>query len=120
MMIKVCPNCGAPVHIKSKKSCCDYCGTAMTLSDIELRTLEDEAPKACAEAEAPAAMAESAEPAAEKKRKTWLWVLGWIFIFPVPVTIIVVKSKKLPKVAKAVIIVAVWLFYMALGTAGES
>lgn len=24
----------------------------------------------------------------QKKRKTWLWVLGWIFMFPLPLTIL--------------------------------
>ena len=34
------------------------------------------------------------------KRKTWLWVLGWIFIFPVPLTILMVKNQKLNKWVK--------------------
>ncbi|MBR2559339.1 MAG: hypothetical protein IKE37_02775 [Firmicutes bacterium] len=27
------------------------------------------------------------------KRRTWLWVLGWIFIFPVPLTVILLRKK---------------------------
>lgn len=32
-----------------------------------------------------------------KRRKTWLWVLGWICIFPVPLTIIMLNKKDMSK-----------------------
>lgn len=53
-----------------------------------------------------------------KKRKTWLWVLGWIFIFPVPLTILMLRNKKLSKPVKIGIIVAAWIVYLIIGLAG--
>lgn len=44
----------------------------------------------------------------EKKRKTWLWVLGWIFIFPLPLTLILLKKKDMKPAVKKGIIVAAW------------
>ena len=35
----------------------------------------------------------SSESEMPKKRKTWLWVLGWICIFPVPLTILMLRKK---------------------------
>lgn len=35
----------------------------------------------------------SQEIVAPKKRKTWLWVLGWICIFPLPLTILMLRKK---------------------------
>ena len=53
-----------------------------------------------------------------KKRKTWLWVLGWIFIFPVPLTILMLRNQKLSKPVKIGIIVAAWIVYLIIGLAG--
>jgi uncharacterized protein YjdB len=47
-----------------------------------------------------------------KKRRTWLWILGWIFIFPVPLTILMLRNKKLNKLAKVFIIVAAWIIFL--------
>ena len=44
-----------------------------------------------------------------KKKKMWLWVLGWIFIFPVPLTILMLRNKTLNKWVRIGIIAASWL-----------
>ena len=54
------------------------------------------------------------------KRKTWLWVLGWILIFPIPATILLVKNTKMNKVVKGVIIALVWLLYIGMASSGSS
>lgn len=61
----------------------------------------------------------------EKKRKTWLWVLGWIFIFPVPLTIILLKKKELKPALRYGIIAAAWVVFIVLaivsrGSGGRS
>ncbi len=48
----------------------------------------------------------------QKKRKTWLWVLGWIFIFPLPLTIILLKKKNLKPAIKYGIIAAAWVLFL--------
>lgn len=53
-----------------------------------------------------------------KKRKTWLWVLGWICIFPVPLTIIMLSKKDMNKKARCGIIAAGWILYLLLGLGG--
>ena len=50
-----------------------------------------------------------------KKRKTWLWVLGWIFIFPVPLTIIIAKSN-MKKGWKIALIIALWTVIVLIGS----
>lgn len=47
-----------------------------------------------------------------KRSRTWLWVLGWIFIFPLPLTIILVRNKKIKPWLKFVIIGVAWLIYI--------
>ena len=46
------------------------------------------------------------------KRKTWLWVLGWIYCFPIPLTIILLKKKELKPILKYGIIAAAWLLFI--------
>ncbi len=56
----------------------------------------------------------------QKPRKTWLWVLGWIFIFPLPLTLILLKKKDLKPVIKYGIIAIAWVFYLLIAFAGNT
>ncbi len=49
-----------------------------------------------------------------KKRKTWLWVLGWIFIFPLPLTILLLRKKEMNQYLKYGIIAVAWIVYAVL------
>lgn len=53
-----------------------------------------------------------------KKRKTWLWVLGWIFIFPLPLTIILARSKRMSHALKIILISLAWIIFAVIGIAG--
>ena len=55
-----------------------------------------------------------------KKRKTWLWVLGWIFIFPLPVTLILLKKKEMKPILKYGIIALAWVLYLVIGFASNA
>ena len=54
------------------------------------------------------------------KRKTWLWVLGWICIFPVPLTILLLRKKDMKPAVKYGIIAAAWLLFFVIGMSGNS
>ena len=45
-------------------------------------------------------------------------MLGWIFIFPVPLTILMLRNQKLSKPVKIGIIVAAWIVYLIIGLVG--
>ena len=49
-----------------------------------------------------------------KKRKTWLWVLGWIFIFPLPLTILMLRKKEMKPAIKYGIIAVAWVLYLVI------
>lgn len=55
-----------------------------------------------------------------KKRKTWLWVLGWICIFPVPLTILMLRKKEMKPAIKYGIIAVAWLIYIMIGMSSNS
>ena len=55
-----------------------------------------------------------------KKRKTWLWVLGWICIFPLPLTILLLRKKDMKPAVKYGIIAVAWIVYLLIGLGGNS
>lgn len=52
-------------------------------------------------------------------KKTWLWVLGWICIFPVPLTILLLRKKDIKPIVKYGIIIIAWLLFLAIGVFGS-
>jgi len=53
------------------------------------------------------------------KNKIWLWVLGWIFIFPVPLTILMLRKKDMKPVIKYGIIAVAWILFFIIGFSGN-
>ena len=52
-------------------------------------------------------------------KKTWLWVLGWICIFPLPLTILLLRKKDMKPVVKYGIIAVAWVLFLVIGMAGN-
>lgn len=125
----VCPNCGASLQVDAdqKNLTCSYCGNGLYVDDevkhVQYDNAEEtgyqfEKGRQRAQAEATRVQQQTfnmnfGKP--PKKRKTWLWVLGWIFIFPVPLTILMLRNQKLSKPVKIGIIVAAWIVYLIIG-----
>lgn len=53
-------------------------------------------------------------------KKTWLWVLGWICIFPLPLTILLLRKKDMKPAVKYGIIAVAWVLFLVIGMAGNS
>lgn len=51
----------------------------------------------------------------KKNGKIWLWILGWICIFPVPLTILMLRKNGMKPGAKYGIIAAAWCVYLIIG-----
>ena len=125
----VCPNCGASLQVDAdqKNLTCSYCGNGLYVDDevkhVQYDNAEEtgyqfEKGRQRAQAEATRVQQQTfnmnfGKP--PKKRKTWLWVLGWIFIFPVPLTILMLRNQKLSKPVK---IGAAWIVYLIIGLVG--
>ena len=48
---------------------------------------------------------------AGKKRKTWLWIIGWILCFPIPLTILVFRNKRLSTSLRYGVIATAWILF---------
>ena len=53
-----------------------------------------------------------------RRNKTILWVLGWIFIFPVPLTILMLRNKTLDQKVRYGVIAGGWVLYLLIGLIG--
>ena len=125
-----CPKCGANLRIDADRQSafCEYCG-AQILIDDEVQHLQiDNAENAGyafekgrqrAQHEVYASRTVPAQPAPQKKKRLFWWVLGWIFIFPIPLTIIIARNKKLKPLIKAGIIIAAWVLYTIFSRGGN-
>lgn len=136
-----CPNCNASVKfsLDGNSATCEYCGATIIVDDERTHVVYDNAEKAGYDFEkgrqraiaedggvdgsaggrqqASSAAADMVDVSG-RRRKTWLWVLGWIFVFPVPLTILVMRNDKIDKGARAAIIIAAWLLYGCIAIAG--
>jgi len=48
------------------------------------------------------------------KKRTWLWVLGWIFIFPLPLTMLLLRKKDIVPALRYAAIAAAWIIYLVI------
>ncbi len=129
-----CPHCGSALKIDptNKNATCEYCGAALLIDDEVQHVQYDNAEEAGykfekgrqrAQAEVQRSSQRSTQykqQQPQKKRKTWLWVLGWICIFPLPLTILLLRKKEMKPALKYGIIAAAWIVYLVIGIAGGS
>ena len=130
----VCPNCGASLQVDADKKnlTCNYCDNNLFIDDEVHHVQYDNAEEAGYQFEKGRQRAQSElkvpnsgqsinfNPNQQpKKKRTWLWVLGWIFIFPVPLTILLLRNKTLDKKLKYGIIAAAWIIYLIVALAGR-
>lgn len=129
----ICPNCGGALEASdtSKQAKCPFCDSVIAVDD-EVRHIQfDNTEKAGydfeqgrmrAQQEAVSARiaeeqtrVQAQQDAERKKRNLVWWVLGWIFLFPVPLTVLIVKSKKLKPLWKVILVVALWGAILLIG-----
>lgn len=94
-----CVNCGAEVN----GEICEYCGSKIIKENPSINIVNNYYSR-------PSTQADN-----NSSSKTWLWVLGWIFIFPLPLTILLLRKKDMKPVFKYSIIVVAWLLYFLIG-----
>lgn len=141
-----CPSCGADIESNSKN--CSYCGASITYSmRREQEQINKEGCPKCGSSNISFNREKQGEvkgkkgtaivrrtvgvckdcghtwvtaESAPKKNKIWLWVLGWIFIFPIPLTILMVRKKDMKPALKYGIIAVAWIFYLIIGKFGNT
>lgn len=129
-----CPKCNAHMKVdaENKQVKCEFCGATFMIDDQIQHVRYDNAEeagyqfergrqKAQAEAAYHAQMAQQyyapTPPPPAKKGKLWLWVIGWLFCFPIPLSVILWRKLPFKKSVKIGILVAMWLILFAISAA---
>ncbi len=128
----VCPNCGASLQVDADKSklTCNYCGNSLLVDDevqhIQYDNAEDAGyqfekgrQRAQAEQRMNNISTSTVTYQPSKPNYTWLWVVGWICCFPIPITVLVARSKSLTVKAKTIIIAVMWAVILIIGIIGN-
>ena len=111
-----CPSCGA----EAKGKFCEYCGSEMPKENVVINITNNY--YGGAEKQQSNRAQDTTESKAQKttknkgkiSKRTW-WILGWIFIFPVPITILLLRNKKMKPAVKYSIIAVMWLLVFVIG-----
>ncbi len=90
---KKCPNCGASYF----SAACPDCGYVAQKSTPYSNNTPN--PNYIS--------SHAVNKSVSQPRNTWLWVLGWIFVFIIPATVLIVRSQKLPLLLKVLLIIMV-------------
>lgn len=138
-----CKFCGGEIDNNSKT--CPFCGSTISLEEkIELEQLNKQGCPKCGSGNVAfkreqAGVARNSKGSktlyqtkgicndcghtwttdTPKKSKIWLWVLGWIFIFPVPLTILLLRKKAMKPGLKYGLIGGSWLIFLLFALIGN-
>ena len=118
----ICPQCGTQQEVDPAQDAaiCRYCGNPFSVEKGISRFNEryvvmpelDDSP---IERFPRMSQTHFDEPQKPRKKRLFWWVVGWIFCFPIPLTILVARSRRLSGLIKGIIIAAVWIAYLLLG-----
>ena len=116
-----CPSCGA----EAKGKFCEYCGSEMPKENVVINITNNY--YGGAEKQQSNRVQDTTESKAQKttknkgkiSKRTW-WILGWIFIFPVPITILLLRNKKMKPAVKYSIIAVMWLLVFIIGLSNNN
>lgn len=128
-----CPQCGGNLEVfdNVKQAHCPFCNSDVLIDDEVNHIQFDNSAAAGYEFEMGRikAQREVARQQAEyeherilaqqeydrKQKNLKWWILGWIFVFPIPLTILLVKTKKLNPIVKAILIAVLWVAVIIFG-----
>ncbi len=111
-----CPNCGARVQGKI----CDYCRSEMPQEKANINITNHYYGEMGQQNTNTSVGKYPMCGSTKKGVPTWVWVLGWICIFPVPLTILLWRKDDMVPKTKYRIIAVAWLVYLVIGIFGNS
>ncbi|MCF0106780.1 MAG: hypothetical protein HUJ53_08470, partial [Holdemanella sp.] len=109
-----CPNCGAMLDINPNQSIqnCAYCDASILIETNQPQKIVT--PPSHENISYPKLIEK------KKKKHTWLWVIGWIFFFPIPLSILIWRSERLPKKVRILLICSIFLLFLLAGFSNQS
>lgn len=110
---KHCPNCGATYF----SAACPDCGYTPARARAPIPPQPFQPMPGPPPQSQPQQLYSPPPPRRPKRSNIGWWILGWIVFFPIPLTILIGRAKKLPKWARVLLIAALWAAMLGLGHA---
>ena len=115
-----CPHCGSALKVDAdrKKAFCQYCGTELLIDDEVKRIRYENAEQTGYEFEKGrlrAQMEAGSYPKRKSKLSTLGWVFLWIFMFPLPASILIYNKLNISKRMRILLIILLWAFFLIVG-----
>lgn len=117
-----CPHCGSALKVDAdrQKAFCQYCGTELLIDDEVKRVRYENAEQTGYEFEKGRLRAQmeadSYEPPKSKsKLSSFGWVFLWIFMFPLPASILIYNKLNISKRMRILLIILLWAFFLIVG-----
>lgn len=101
-----CTGCGAEGNGKF----CEYCGSALPQENMTVNITNHYYGTVV-----PQETVEVIEYEKPRKRRTWLWILGWLCIYPLPLTILLWRKQNMNPIVKYGVIAVAWILYFSMG-----
>ncbi len=111
-----CPFCGA----ETKNDVCEFCGSDIPKEKSQATLNITNNYYSSEQSNDNVSQVSNKNSNKKKKTPIWLWVLGWICIFPLPLTILLLRKKEMKPAIKYGIIVIAWIIYILIGFSGTS
>ena len=118
----ICPHCGSALKVDAdrQKAFCQYCGTELLIDDEVKRIRYENAEQTGYEFEKGRLRAQMEAGSYESpKRKSKLsslgWVFLWIFMFPLPASILIYNKLNISKGMRILLIILLWAFFLIIG-----
>lgn len=106
---KVCPNCGTEYN----SNACPNCGYLPNNSQFYTANNMGFSNSGNGQFYESSNVQNTTQP---KKKRLWLWVLGWILAFPIPLTILLSRNKNMNKKIKYGLISGAWVLFILFVT----
>ena len=111
----VCPHCGARQQVDPAQDAviCPYCGAPFSVERAVGAGQRSASPGPDPRFYGSPGPGYSAPP--RKKRHIFWWVVGWLVVFPVPLTILLLRNRRLPGLIRFAVILLGWAVWLGLG-----
>lgn len=117
-----CPHCGSALKVDAdrQKAFCQYCDTELLIDDEVKRIRYENAEQTGYEFEKGRLRAQmeagSYEPPKKRSKLSTLgWVFLWIFMFPLPASILIYNKLNISKRMRILLIILLWAVFLIIG-----
>ena len=111
-----CPYCGA----MNQDNICEFCDSELSKEQTTIPISNHFYGYTMEQSSNTKSFNSTIDKVNKKETPLWVWILGWICIFPLPLTILFLRKKDRTPALKYSMIVFVWILYFLIGFSSDT